>query len=396
MAHAFESGFEAIKNWVEATVTSQVELERMHEKTGLSAEALSGLSVAAKLAGADLESVKKAVQKVALIQLDSATGSKAAAREMHLFGIQAKDTADQAFDKVSRFFHDMPDGITKTGLAVKVFGNRIGTDLLPMFDKATDGLRGMEEQAAKFGLKLSQSDLNQAEEFEHTIKAMGLVFEGVAVGVTRDVIPAINDFVKELNDPGIAEGFGSIAKGAIEAFSTVISWTAQAAGGIRALAENAAAEAAGANRGDIVRQMDEIDRMQKRMGLLRAGGGGNRLEAWMQGPDPLYQNTGQANFGNYDPNQEMAFLTQKLQSARANLKADQANVGQGSKPVAIDAAATKAMAEATRIQNEALARSAQFLKESAEAHAGHARKVRDDTASVLLAPAPDNLNPAIR
>jgi hypothetical protein len=402
MGEFLKDAVEHIAHAVEALVESQVELDKLHEKTGLSAEALSGLSTAAKLAGVDFEAVRKVSQKVSETMLEAAAGSKEAKNALALFGITAKDTADQALDKVVKLFHDLPDGVDKTGLAVKLFGQRFGTELIPLFDKATDGLAGFEALSKKFGLNLTQKDLDDAREFEESIKALGLVMEGVALSIERDVLPDLKEFVNKLSDPDITSGFKSIAEGAITAFSTVISWAAQAGQAVAELAKNSAAASYGAAQGDIQRENDEVDRIQARIKQIQSwskSGFGNIALTFTQDAETQQALGGNAFIHPIAPQAQLDFERKRLAEVQAQLAKDNADLARaaaiaagidpskygvagGTAATKTDTAATDAAADAKNREGEAAKRLKEFLEASANAHVKHARAAKDDSDEV--------------
>lgn len=405
MGEALVGAAEKIASFVEHVVASDVTLAHLAEKTGLTAEALGGLRLAATQSGVDMDALGKTITKVAGIQFEAAAGNKAAAAEMKFFGITAKDTADNAVDKLIRAFNAMPASFDRAGLAVKIFGNRLGTDFLLVADKAKDGLGGLEEAASKLGVSLDEKTLAAAEDFEKSMALVKLQLQAIGEKILVGVIPILNDFVKELSDPEIAQGFKDIAQGALTAFTTVISWASQAAGEVRKLAADIAAASAGAAQGDIVREQDQADRLKARIAQLTHGGGGNRIGAWMQGPDPLYQATGQANLGNYDPNKELAFLHQKMLETQAQLTKDNAAIAaNAARAAGVDpskygvsgAAGNAAATNADAAANEAAAKAAahskaeydallKALNAGSEGHARHAKAAKDDSDAVQKA-----------
>jgi hypothetical protein len=256
---------ESLAHFVEHTVESTVQLAHLAEKTGITAQALGGLRLAATESGVDMDRLGKTLTKVAGIQFDSAAGSKKAAAEMKFFGITARDTADTATDKLLKSFNALPPSFDRAGLAVKIFGQRIGTDFLLVADKAKGGLNGLEKQAADLGVSLSESTLKAAEHFEISMGIIKLQAQSVGETIISGLLPTLDEFIKKLADPAINAEFKDIAASGVGAFVQIIEWAGKATEAIANFARDRAAATSGASVGDRPRLEDESKRITSRL-----------------------------------------------------------------------------------------------------------------------------------
>jgi len=116
--------------------------DRMHDlaqSTGVSVESLAKFKKAAATSGTDIDSVAKALVKLSKTMLEASVGGKQQAATFKALGIDVKDSsgqlksADAVMLEVADRFKQMPDGVAKTALALKLFG-RAGAEMIPLLD----------------------------------------------------------------------------------------------------------------------------------------------------------------------------------------------------------------------------------------------------------------------
>jgi lambda family phage tail tape measure protein len=386
MGNFISGAVEAVGRLVENTVHSSIELAHLAEKTGLSAQALGGLRLAAAESGVDMDRLGKTLTKVAGIQFDAATGSKKAAAEMRFFGITAKDTADTAVDKLIKGFEAMPPSFDRAGLAVKIFGQRLGTDFLLVADKSKDGLAALEKQAADLGIALDDKTFKAAEQFEKSMAIVRLQVQSIGETILVAVLPIINDFVKALSDPAIAAEFKDIAQIAIESFGLVIEWAGKASSAVANVARDGAALQYGAASDDAPRLKEENARITARLARIQAITSNpsslsfDRILAPLQSDPLATQQTGSLVV---PLKQEEQILSARL----AQNQKFQSQMGAQAKAAAdAAAAAAKVAADASTAASAAGAKSQadyekliETLGKSEHAHGGHAKAVKKNT-----------------
>jgi hypothetical protein len=129
----------------------------LSQKTGVSVEALSRFSKAAKVSGTDVEGVTKAMIKLSKGLVEAKNGQGQAGEALKSMGISAVDAngklknTDQIMLEISNKFKAMPNGAEKTAIALQLFG-RAGADMIPMLNmggEAIGKLGAMTTQYAK-------------------------------------------------------------------------------------------------------------------------------------------------------------------------------------------------------------------------------------------------------
>jgi hypothetical protein len=203
----------AIKNAIDRAD----ELSKTAQKIGITTEALSTLSYAAKLADVDLGQLQGGLSRLTKFQDDA---SKGAERNIALFerlGIEFKNTDGTLRDtgEVFRDFADrlskLPDGADKSAIALEAFG-RSGANLIPLLNSGADGIQKLEDRARRLGLELSERAGKDAEELNDRLSDLWSVVDGLAFTVAQDLLPDIIDLTDALAET-IREGGGMVEVG---------------------------------------------------------------------------------------------------------------------------------------------------------------------------------------
>jgi hypothetical protein len=219
--------------------------DRMYEVSqslGVAVEDLSRMQYAAELSGVSLEGLEKSIRKLSVGLYDasqSATGP--AAEAFRALGISAtnanggvRPVIDVMGDLAARF-ETMPDGVTKTALAIKVFG-RSGADMIPMLNEGRAGLTSMYEEAERLGIVLDTETAAAAERFNDNLTRLGKVQDGIITKITAGMLPALDRLaaatVKAAND---SEGLKAVGRGLGIVMNGLIAVLLGVAGGFWAL-----------------------------------------------------------------------------------------------------------------------------------------------------------------
>jgi len=166
------------------------------ERLGVATDYLSGLEYAAGLAGSTTEKLHNSLKFLA----------QSIQRESDAFttlGIDVR-TADGHFrsqmeimDEVADRFHSMPDGIQKTSLAMKIFGEE-GLSMIPMLNAGAEGIQRLNKEARSFGLIVSPQAAAGAAAFNDNVSRLQLAFQGLARTALADLLPALVQLTNQL------------------------------------------------------------------------------------------------------------------------------------------------------------------------------------------------------
>lgn len=196
------------------------EIEDGTHKTGMSAEALSGLRYAAKNADLGYEELVGSLVKfsTAMVkaQKDSDYNSTAFAR----LGISQKDLRAgnenllPLLYKVSDAFRTHADGMLKTAAARELFG-RSGARDIEFLNLGAEALKRYADQASELGMVLTERDIIAAKAFRLELIQLNATFEGMRLQIGAGLLPLLGELTVGLEAwiktaPKVAETYGKI------------------------------------------------------------------------------------------------------------------------------------------------------------------------------------------
>lgn len=188
-------------------------------KIGLSVESLQEWNHTATLMGASTESLNKAFVKVNGILGDIATGNTAKLSEsFNALGLSVDSlkgkNADEAFTIIRDALSQVEDETLRVGIANQLFGDRIGSELLPILSAEAAEITGLRNEARELGIITSeQTEVTGA--FNDTLDKVKqqLTVLSVEIGVTLlpmmqsllevvkdDIIPTVRGWIKQWSD----------------------------------------------------------------------------------------------------------------------------------------------------------------------------------------------------
>lgn len=177
-------------------------VEKMSIRTGLSAESVSALRVAADMGGTSIETVEGAAKKMQLTMV-SAKGASDGMKDafkgigMSINDIFAKGVSpDTKFELLGNAIANTTDPMLRTQLAIEAFG-KSGTDLLPMFEGGNFSMAAWSEQAKKLGVSFDELSAKHAAELNDAIGAMGTAWTGLKMKVGGELAPVITGFIND-------------------------------------------------------------------------------------------------------------------------------------------------------------------------------------------------------
>jgi len=180
----------AFGTWIKGAIDATDAASDLSQKTGVAIEDLAGLELAYQMGGMEAEALASTQ-----VRLSTAISEGNAAFEK--LGISTKNAdgslksnKQMTYDLADAFV-DMEDGVNKTSLAVVAFG-KTGADMIPMLNGGSEGLRELEEMAAKLGLTFGKEAVDQAGQFNDTLDLLMLGGQGVARGIAAELLPTLN------------------------------------------------------------------------------------------------------------------------------------------------------------------------------------------------------------
>jgi hypothetical protein len=167
---------------IEDTARAGTEAKLAAEKFGISVEAYQGYKYAAEVAGLSAEGFQAALSRLGA----------------HMRKTGDRRSLEQGLESLADRFAHMKDGSEKIQLARNIFG-RGGTQLIPMLNEGSKGLRGMRAELAGFGI-LSKEDAEHAHEFHANMVRLKYAGEGVRNVLGSELIKALTPLLTKLLD----------------------------------------------------------------------------------------------------------------------------------------------------------------------------------------------------
>lgn len=175
------------------SVTGEMDrVSKAAQKIGTTTEALSALEYAAKLADVSAEQLQTSLARLARGLEEAKTGSGEAAKAFARLKIDPRaftDPAD-AMKAIAERFASMPDGVTKTAIAMQLFG-KSGADLIPLLNSGASGIAEMEAEARRLGVTFSTEAGRAAEEFNDNVTRLQTGMRGFMVETLSPLIPML-------------------------------------------------------------------------------------------------------------------------------------------------------------------------------------------------------------
>lgn len=183
-------------------------MSKLSQRTGVAAPMLDKFRKVAELSDTSIQSLEKAFPNLAR-GIDDAVvkGTGPAAEAFNRLGIGLTDAqgkvreTDQVMLDLADRFQQMPDGTEKAALASQIFGQRLGSELIPLLNSGGDAVRNM-------GTALTQDFADKAAAFNDRLENMQEKFGDLALRLTEALLPAL-------------ESLAGVVEGAMNAFNAL-------------------------------------------------------------------------------------------------------------------------------------------------------------------------------
>lgn len=175
------------------------EAAKSARSAGTSIEKFSALSYVAGQSG--VEDLRGSLVKLARSLDDAKNGTGPAAEAFQRLKIDPAaftDPAD-ALLALSDQFAKMPDGVTKTALAIALFG-KSGADLIPLLNQGREAITATMNEARAMGIVFTDEAGAAAEKFNDSLDRLSKRVSGLGVRLANEALPSLNQYVSALDD----------------------------------------------------------------------------------------------------------------------------------------------------------------------------------------------------
>lgn len=192
-------------------------------------ESFKKLSLAAGDAGFSVETLESASLRLNKVMGDALGGNAAAEKNLARLGLTAQGLAELSLDErilaVNNALRENIPQAERASAAMELYGRSGATAIATL----TDDLVGSYDRWSKaFGLALSEADKGKVESMNDAISRLSMIYEGFATQLTIAVAPALEAVSTLLLESAEAAGGigGSVEKGvrrAVQAFAVLAS-----------------------------------------------------------------------------------------------------------------------------------------------------------------------------
>jgi len=172
------------------------QLFKLSQKVGISVENLSELKFAADLSGVSLETLQKGIKDLSLVLVQANDASSKEAQLLKQLGVTAKEP-EQALRQVADAFAKLPNGATKTAVAVELF-KKAGQDLIPLLNSGSAALDAAGFSARRLGLAFTTDAARAAEQFNDNMLKLRTGAEAFGIALTSKLVAGMATFTGDL------------------------------------------------------------------------------------------------------------------------------------------------------------------------------------------------------
>lgn len=201
---SFKGAFEAFSFGLLAEAGKKVlefgeRVERSAEIAGVSADFFQSAGAAMRQTGGDAEKGAKGLERLTGMIGQAVEGNTEAQKKFSDLGISIADAGGKAkstetlWREIADRVHNATDANQAAAIAVGLFGNKLGLELVPALRAGSKGI----DDFGKAASKLSDSDLKTIKEMNQTLEQSGntaMVWAGKTIGAFANVFKAAGNF----------------------------------------------------------------------------------------------------------------------------------------------------------------------------------------------------------
>lgn len=198
-----KKAFSALKDFTLGAIKLQDDMGKTAQKLGLSVKEFSEFRHVAELSDMTVEGLGTSIGMLSKNMMEAAQGGREYRRNFAMIGVDIK-TADGALrsaasviEDVADKFAGMPDGATKTALALNLLG-RSGKEMIPFLNQGGEAIRSAREEAHKLGRTIDEETFRAAERFNDNVTRLKGGLEGLSFALAKELLPKLNDLVDRM------------------------------------------------------------------------------------------------------------------------------------------------------------------------------------------------------
>jgi len=184
----------AFVRMVKGSIDAADAFGKLETQTGIAANTLQAYVNAGKLAGVEQATIEKGLRRLAQSMREADQGVATYKDAYDDLGISVRTTDgtlktnQQVLGEISDAFASMEDGVTKTAIAMEIFG-RSGAQMVNLLN---DGKASLEE----FNFEVSERFAQNSEYFNDQMTMLGFTFQGFSKQLADALLPTLNNLAE--------------------------------------------------------------------------------------------------------------------------------------------------------------------------------------------------------
>jgi len=173
-------------------------LDKMSNRTGISAELLSALGFASQQSGQSIEVLEKSLSRMQRTLYDAGRGLATPNDALADLGFKIEDLEgldpDKQFTMLAEAISKVEDPTTKAGIAVSIFG-QAGRKMIPLLDGGAAGIAAFVAEAESLGIVMSQDDVTAAAALTDALNRFWRQVQQIAITIGAAVAGPLMQFL---------------------------------------------------------------------------------------------------------------------------------------------------------------------------------------------------------
>jgi hypothetical protein len=214
----------ALVTMVSRSLKAADDVRELAMALGTTTEELSGLIEAASRSGLSQDQIATGMKRLSANAIDAAKGVGEASKAFKALGISVKredgtiKSSGELIREMADKFSQAPDGITKTALAMAVFGKE-GAAWIPFLNEGSVKIDALIERLARMGVVISTETGVAADQFLDNLKDLKDLSSGFSRLLAAELAPSLANVTGELVRD--AQGFDTL-KASAEFFADFV------------------------------------------------------------------------------------------------------------------------------------------------------------------------------
>lgn len=185
------------------TVKTASELNSMSQSVNMNAESLQKWRYIANQLGSDNASLQNALTKTQTAFVNLSTGTTSSAAEaLSILGFSAEDAAkgmDANFELMIRKLESVQDEATKAYLVNELFGDQLGSKLIPLLNGGSDGLDKLTAEFQELGY-ITNDQVSSLSTLSDEINKMKTSFNSMKNDLAVALLPVMQSLVETVEN----------------------------------------------------------------------------------------------------------------------------------------------------------------------------------------------------